>query len=155
MTPWAATFPLPRLTLGVRIAEGRLAELALLPLETEVVRPRGRLAREVVEWLQRWLDDPFLPVGLPLGGDGSPFQRRVWSALREIPPGRVLTYGELARDLGSSPRAVGGACRTNPLPIVVPCHRVVSASGIGGYAGAVAGPRVAFKQWLLEREGCL
>jgi len=60
---------------------------------------------------------------------GTKFQQKVWQALTEIPVGKVVTYGQLASDLNTSPRAVGNACRNNPLPLIVPCHRVVSATG--------------------------
>lgn len=82
----------------------------------------------------------------------TPFQRRVWAAMCAIPPGTTRTYGELARALGSSPRAVGQAAGANPWPILVPCHRVVAARGPGGYVGSgEAG--LAVKRWLLAHEG--
>jgi methylated-DNA-[protein]-cysteine S-methyltransferase len=84
---------------------------------------------------------------------GTPFQRRVWEAMRAIPPGRTRTYGDLAAELGTSPRAIGGACRANPCPIVVPCHRVVGATGLGGFAGDTSGHKVEVKRWLLRHEG--
>ncbi|MCP4042152.1 MAG: MGMT family protein, partial [Gammaproteobacteria bacterium] len=83
---------------------------------------------------------------------GTDHQLRVWNALGEIPPGETMTYGELARHLGSGPRAVGNACRSNPVPIVVPCHRVVSATGLGGFMGDTAGEPMAIKSWLLRHE---
>lgn len=86
---------------------------------------------------------------VPLDLQGTPFQQRVWEALRSIAPGTVRTYGELARELGASPRAVGGACRRNPCLILVPCHRVVAKRGLGGYSGA----GLAAKGWLLRHEG--
>jgi methylated-DNA-[protein]-cysteine S-methyltransferase len=73
---------------------------------------------------------------LPLAPRGSPFERRVWSAMQEIPYGETRSYGELAHAVGSGPRAVGGACGSNPIPIVVPCHRILARSGLGGYSGA-------------------
>lgn len=97
--------------------------------------------------------DPTSPFSLPLAPGGTAFQRRVWAALGRIPPGQVRTYGELARALGTGPRAVAAACRANPLPIIVPCHRVVAADGPGGYAGAVSGRPLAVKKWLLGHEG--
>lgn len=84
---------------------------------------------------------------------GTAFQLRVWDALLLIPPGETRTYGQLAAQLDSGARAVGNACRNNPLPIVVPCHRVVAASGLGGYAGKTDGPVLQRKQWLLAHEG--
>jgi len=66
---------------------------------------------------------------------GTKFQQRVWQALLDIPVGQVKTYGLLAKELNSSPRAIGNACRNNRFPIIIPCHRVVSAQGLGGYSG--------------------
>ena len=67
---------------------------------------------------------------------GTPFQKKIWQAMSEIPYGETRTYGELARMLNTSARAVGGACGKNPLPIIVPCHRVLAAGNkIGGYSG--------------------
>ena len=86
---------------------------------------------------------------LPLAPQGTDFQRRVWRALSAIPKGRVLTYGELAARLASSPRAIGGACGANPIPIIVPCHRVLARDGLGGYSGAGG---LATKSWLLAFE---
>jgi methylated-DNA-[protein]-cysteine S-methyltransferase len=87
---------------------------------------------------------------LPLKPAGTPFQRRVWARLSAIPHGRVETYGALARALRSGPRAVGGACGANPIPILIPCHRVLGAGGApGGYSGAGG---VATKRFLLAGE---
>ena len=89
---------------------------------------------------------------------GTRFQQKVWHALTEIPTGKVMTYGQLAEKLHSSPRAVGNACRNNPLPIMIPCHRIVSASGIGGYAGDTLALQktdidfLVIKKWLLAHE---
>lgn len=121
---------------------------ALRPDPGEATQPI-QLARQQ---LTAYFRDPQAPFSLPLDPLGTPFQRRVWAALERIPPGQVRTYGELARTLGSGPRAVAGACRANPLPIVIPCHRVVAADGPGGYAGASRGGPVALKRWLLAHE---
>lgn len=73
---------------------------------------------------------------LPLAAEGTPFQKRVWAALTAIPFGETRTYSEIASALGSGPRAIGGACGRNPIPIIVPCHRVLGANGsLGGYSG--------------------
>lgn len=91
---------------------------------------------------------------------GSAHARRVWAALSTIPVGEVRTYAEIAACVGSAPRAVGQACRTNPWPLFVPCHRVVSSrfrtSGdIGGYAGDQGGVLARVKRQLLVHEGVL
>lgn len=83
---------------------------------------------------------------------GTPFQRKVWQALCDIPYGSTMTYGELATKLGSGPRAIGAACRCNPIPIVVPCHRVIAASGLGGYSGETGGAMRQIKQYLITLE---
>jgi methylated-DNA-[protein]-cysteine S-methyltransferase len=109
----------------------------------------GALASE----LRAYFADGAHGVNLPFKVGGTRFQNRVWSELRRIPAGQTTTYGELARRLGTSPRAVGGACRANPCPIVVPCHRVVAVHGLGGFAGDTSGRRLEVKRWLLAHEG--
>lgn len=92
---------------------------------------------------------------IPVHPDVSAFDRKVLDALRDIPPGKVTTYGEVARKLGRprAARAVGSACARNPVPIVVPCHRVVPASGaLGNYSG---GKGLDTKAALLDRERAL
>lgn len=88
---------------------------------------------------------------LALQPAGTPFLRRVWSAMTAVPFGQTVTYGALASSLGTGPRAIGLACRRNPLPILIPCHRVLAANGgLGGYSG---GDGLATKQALLSLEG--
>ena len=86
--------------------------------------------------LNAYFDGDATPFVLPLIPHGTPFQQKVWAAMRRIPYGQTTTYGDMAKELGSAARAVGGACRRNPLPILVPCHRVLGAGGrLGGYSG--------------------
>lgn len=89
---------------------------------------------------------------LPLRPAGSAFERRVWNGMLDIPYGKTRFYGELAADIGSGPRAVGGACGKNPIPIVIPCHRVLAKAGMGGYSGSGG---LKTKQALLAIEGAL
>ncbi len=112
----------------------------------------GRAARGIEYQLRRYFDDPRRCFDLKLAPCGTPFQRRVWRLLRRIPPGATMTYGEIARRLASGPRAVGGACRRNPTPIVIPCHRVVAAGAPGGYCGSMKGRMLHAKRWLLQHE---
>lgn len=89
---------------------------------------------------------------LPLAPFGTAFQQRVWQALRDIPYGEVRRYGELAKALGTAPRPLGGACGRNPIPVIIPCHRVVGQSGgLGGYSGLDG---IDTKRALLRLEGC-
>ena len=88
---------------------------------------------------------------LPLAPEGSPFQRRVWDALRAIPRGETRSYGDVARSLGDpgAARAVGAANGANPIPLLIPCHRVVAADGsLGGFSGSLS-----VKKALLRHEG--
>lgn len=138
-------------TLGIRTTAKGVSCIDFLP-RREFLAPCDALAKQVVAQLQNYLSHPRWDFDLPLDLAGTPFQRRVWEQLRRIPAGHPISYGELARRLGSGARAVGNACRRNPVPIVVPCHRVVSAHGLGGYGGAVAGEQPRFKQTLLDHE---
>lgn len=87
---------------------------------------------------------------LPLRVEGSDFQRAVCAAMRAIPAGQTRTYGDIASDLGVPPQAVGQACGRNPVPIIIPCHRVLAATGLGGFSGAGG---IETKIALLRHEG--
>jgi len=115
--------------------------------------PGSQLEKQVAAELRAYFEDAAAPLGWPLAFDGSDFQRRVWRALRAIPPGKVKTYGQLAAEIGGCAQAVGNACRQNPIPIYIPCHRVVARGGIGGFAGQTAGQPIRLKRWLLQHEG--
>lgn len=100
--------------------------------------------------IEQYLDGERTGFDLPLSPSGSPYRRRVWAALREIPPGATRTYAEIARVAGGSARSVGQANGANPIPVLIPCHRVVAASGrIGGYSG---GDGLDTKRFLLHLE---
>jgi len=108
------------------------------------------LLRRARDQLQDYLDGKRLTFDLPLAPHGSDFQKRVWAALCAIPPGETRSYADIARAIGSAPRAVGGANGANPIPIIIPCHRVVAADGsLGGYSG---GDGPATKRFLLDLE---
>jgi len=83
---------------------------------------------------------------------GTDYQLRVWDQIRKISFGSTKTYGEIAKKIKSGPRAVGNACRRNQLLLIVPCHRVVSVAGLGGFMGDADGSLVQRKKWLLEHE---
>ncbi|MFM7779932.1 MAG: methylated-DNA--[protein]-cysteine S-methyltransferase [Alphaproteobacteria bacterium] len=108
------------------------------------------LLRRARDQLQDYFDGKRLTFDLPLAPHGSDFQKRVWAALCAIPPGETRSYADIARAIGSAPRAVGGANGANPIPIIIPCHRVVAADGsLGGYSG---GDGPATKRFLLDLE---
>ena len=108
------------------------------------------LLAEAAEQLDAYFAGRLTRFDLPLAPSGSPFETRVWTAMRAIPYGETRCYGDLAEIVGSAPRAIGRSCGTNPIPIVIPCHRVLAKTGVGGYSGAGG---LATKRHLLALEG--
>ena len=104
------------------------------------------------EQLSAYFDGALTVFDLPLAPHGSPYRQRVWKALLAIPYGATKTYLDIAREAGGSPRSVGGANGANPIPIIIPCHRVVATNGPGGYSG---GEGLPTKRALLELESPL
>lgn len=101
--------------------------------------------------LEEYFEGKRQDFDLPLAPFGTAFQMKVWQALSRIPFGSVATYGQLAAELGTAPRALGGACGRNPIPVLIPCHRVLgSDNGLGGYSGMDG---VDTKRFLLKLEG--
>lgn len=129
-----------------------------LDYNTRQAVTRARLsasAQKVKQQIEKYLSKPQYRFDLPLALHGTDFQQRVWRALQKITAGQTRTYGELAESLGSGARAVGNACRNNPVPLIVPCHRVVAKNGIGGFSGKTSGGPIQRKHWLLSHEGAL
>jgi len=148
---YAAVIAAPFGRLGIHAQEA-LTSIDFVSNRIPLQPPRTALARKVCAQLKAYFADPRTRFDLPLALGGTEFQQRTWRALQRIPSGTARTYGELARMLKSAPRAVGGACRANPIPIVVPCHRVVAANGAGGFMGATRGRAMDLKRWLLAHE---
>lgn len=144
--------PIPNLKLGLCFTLEVLSSIDFLDGDVPDRPARSESARRAVAQLRAYFTHPHAPLALPLAPGGTPFQQRVWAALRAIPVGETRRYGDLARQLDSAPRAIGGACRANPIPLVVPCHRVVAARGDGGFMGGVEGTALAVKRWLLQHE---
>jgi methylated-DNA-[protein]-cysteine S-methyltransferase len=147
-----AKLPAPFGMLGIRTYGGLLAEIVFLEAGGSALAPRDRISERTCAQLQNYFDDPEYRFDVPLAPRGTPFQRRVWARISAIRPGRTRSYGEIAREIGSAARAVGQACGANPVPLVVPCHRVLAASGIGGFAHREAGFHLSVKRWLLKHE---
>ncbi len=100
--------------------------------------------------LASYFEGDLTTFSLPLAPSGTPFQRRVWATMTRIPYGETQSYGGVAEEIDSSPRAVGTACGRNPIPILIPCHRVVGNAGaLVGYSG---GEGVETKRYLLAHE---
>ena len=93
------------------------------------------LLLQAIEQLEAYFDGTRQTFDLPLNPMGTPFQKRVWQVMSQIPFGQTRTYKDVAEELGTSPRAVGTACGRNPIPIIIPCHRIIGANGsLGGYS---------------------
>lgn len=117
------------------------------------LRPKSVMARAIEAQLRAYFLESRTTFDLPLHLSGTDFQRRVWQAIRAIKAGTTKTYGEIAQAMDTSARAVGNACRANPIPVLIPCHRVVARDGIGGFSGKTVGKEIQRKQWLLRHEG--
>jgi len=139
--------------LGIGLHHDSITRLDYLDNRAVLKPASTRFGRQVAAQLAHYFANPRQRFSLAFELHGTSFQVRVWRALTQIPPGRTLTYGGLAGKLGSGARAVGNACRNNPVSIIVPCHRVVSVSGIGGYSGKTDGREINRKHWLLTHEG--
>ena len=131
---------------------GAITTMDFLPDSVADIEAKDLQLVTAIEILHGYFLNGQSPASLSVVLKGTDFQRRVWQAIQQIPAGAVARYGEIAKHLGSAPRAMGGACRRNPVPIIIPCHRVVASNGMGGFAGAVMGKHIAIKQWLLEHE---
>jgi len=130
VAPFQACVRAPFGTIGVSATDTHVTGIRYLSPDVPALAPRkNTIAFLACVELQAYLDDPSFVFGLPLRLAGTRHQLAVWEAMQAIPPGQTRTYGELAQAIGSSARAVGGACGANPIPIVVPCHRVVGAGG--------------------------
>ncbi|MCA1248556.1 methylated-DNA--[protein]-cysteine S-methyltransferase [Massilia sp. MS-15] len=141
--------------IGIRSADGRLRELVYLPPAFAEKAADCTAAELAARQVAHYLEDPDFRFDLPLYDAGTAFQRRVWEAIGAIPRGSVKTYGQLARLIGSAPRAVGQACGANPFPLINPCHRVTAAGGLGGFSNQddENGFHLSVKRWLLRHEG--
>jgi methylated-DNA-[protein]-cysteine S-methyltransferase len=146
------TVDFPKMKVAVATREARVVEIRYLPLSAKSISPKNALAARAAEQLEAYLADPDTRFDLPLALEGTPFQLKLWEALCRIPRGKTRTYGDLARELEGEARAVGQACGDNRLPVVIPCHRVVAADGIGGFAHSTGGYLLEAKRWLLAHE---
>ncbi len=144
--------PSPVGNLGFKLTEGKLTAIQFLP-QTKALNPAlKKELKPILAELKTYFANPHHRFKLALQPQGTIFQKAVWKALQAIPSGTTLTYQDLAIKLKTSARAVGNACRKNPLPIFIPCHRVVAKNGLGGFCGVKAGKLLRVKMALLELE---
>ena len=151
---WQAVVATPFGYVGIRTGGEQLTEVMYLGTQAQQLAAANALARETCAQIAAYLKNPRHCFDLPYALEGTPFQVRVWRAIAAIASGHTRTYGELATELASAARAVGGACGSNPVPLIVPCHRVLAAGGrIGGFMHSRATGPLSIKQWLLRHEG--
>jgi methylated-DNA-[protein]-cysteine S-methyltransferase len=151
---WSAVIRAPFAMLGIRTEGGAVTKLAYLPPGTRALSAQDAAAARAVREIEHYLDDAAFVFSVPLAPRGTPFQRRVWDSIRAIPLRESRTYGEIARQVHSAPRAIGQACGANPIALIIPCHRVVGSGGtMGGFMGVEEGNPIAIKRWLLTHEG--
>lgn len=154
--PFTAILPAPFGALGVRIENATLTMLEFLPPSTRPIASTDPLVAQLAVELDAYYADPGHRFHLPAMPPGTPFRQQVWRALCGIPVGSTQTYGAIARQIGSAPRAVGQAVGDNPLPILIPCHRVIAANGsLGGFMHSRTGYSQDIKRWLLQHEHVL
>jgi len=157
---WSAVISAPFGKLGIKtdMFENSLmlSEIFYAAQDTPLLSPQNQLARQATEQIYQYFEEPEMIFDLPLIPQGTVYQNQVWQEISKIPLGKALTYGELAKKIKSAPRAIGGACGANPYPLIVPCHRVISATGIGGFAHHdEEGYHRNIKMWLLQHEGMI
>ena len=138
--------------LGVQVDWARVTHLAFLADGTPTADVEHPVIQRLSQALKAYLRDPMTSFEVPTMAGGTAFQQRVWCAIAEIPPGRTMTYSQLAEKVGSGPRAVANACGANPLPLIIPCHRVVASTGLGGFMQGRRAESLSIKSWLLRHE---
>ncbi len=123
-------------------------------LKSSLTTPsKKHLQKKIISALDKYFTSGLMDTDISLNPQGTAFQKKVWQVLKTIPFGSVRTYGDVAKELCTSSRAIGQACRRNNIPLFIPCHRVVAANGIGGFMGGYR--HVERKRWLLQHEGIL
>jgi methylated-DNA-[protein]-cysteine S-methyltransferase len=140
--------------LGFIFVNKRLIKLDFLSSKVPLILPKNTIIRQVATKIKRYFCDHTLRFNFLINIEGTLLQKKIWRMLQNIPSGTTRTYGELAKKIRTSPRVIGNACRLNPLPIVIPCHRVVAVNSIGGFLGKTKSKSraIKIKKWLLKHE---
>jgi methylated-DNA-[protein]-cysteine S-methyltransferase len=150
-TIYDAVLPAPFGAVGIRAQDDFLVGIDLVPEDLPEKQSSHPFVQDIARQIRAYLSNPSAGLDIPYAVKGTRFQKRVWQAISQIPSGKTLSYSELAEKVGSGPRAVANVCGANQVPLFIPCHRVVSKCGIGGFMkGNEKGLMV--KRWLLEHE---
>jgi methylated-DNA-[protein]-cysteine S-methyltransferase len=150
---YQARVPAPFGVLGIRCTSEKLCGIEFLPSGSATRPPDDDFTHTVCRQLEAYFNDPDFRFNLPFAHNGTQHQIKVWQAMNAIPRGQTRSYGNLAVQIASSARAVGQACGANPLPIVIPCHRIVAKAAMGGFMHSKGGYQLDIKRWLLAHEG--
>ena len=146
------TVEFPKFKVGVATRDGVVTSLKYLPSSSPSVAAKNPLAEKAAQQLEAYKRDANSAFDLPVMIEGTELQKAVWRAMCAIPRGKTRTYGDVGKELGADARDIGQCCGDNRLPLVIPCHRIVAADGIGGFAHATSGYLVETKRWLLMHE---
>ncbi|MES2105999.1 MAG: methylated-DNA--[protein]-cysteine S-methyltransferase [Pseudomonadota bacterium] len=152
---FSAVVAAPFGAIGIRTQDKTISELVYLPPRFAEKDAIDKVAEKAQKQIEKYLHQPDFRFKLPLQKVGTDFQRKVWDVIPAIPRGEVWTYGQIARHIRSAPRAVGQACGANWYPLVIPCHRVTAAGGLGGFGHTddESSFHLGVKLWLLQHEG--
>ena len=137
--------------VGIHVESDYVVGIQLFPIQRSTREASHQFAQYVAHQISQYFMQAGSILDIPYAVSGTPFQKRVWKAISDIPAGEVLTYSELAEKVGSGPRAVANACGANRLPLLIPCHRVVAKNGLGGFMQGIDGG-LKIKEWLLAHE---
>lgn len=138
--------------LGLNLSACGVTRLVYCDMKQPLQIPTRGLALDLSQQLEAYFKFELQQFDVPLDVQGTQYQVKVWQQVAAIPYAQTLTYGHIAEILASGARAVGNACRHNPMPLLIPCHRVVRADQIGGYCGQISGQAMQKKDWLLRHE---
>lgn len=150
--PYSAVIQSPIGKIGIKVSDKKLINLDFLPATKIKPFIVDAFAKIVIAQLEQYFVNPNYQFDIPLELSVTPFQHQVLRALQKIPLGTTQSYGLLAQKLNTSPRAIGNACRRNPIAIIIPCHRIVAQNSIGGFAGKTSGKLIDIKNWLIQHE---
>ncbi|MFI4955481.1 MAG: methylated-DNA--[protein]-cysteine S-methyltransferase [Gammaproteobacteria bacterium] len=139
--------------LGIRVENETITKIDFVAPEAELIIPKDKLSKLAAEQFQAYCENPHFKFDLPIIYHGTAFQQQLWKYLPTIITGTTQTYTEVAQALNSGARAIGNACRRNPLPLIFPCHRVVAKHKLGGFSGHQHGYYLSIKEKLLTHEG--
>lgn len=138
--------------LGIKTNASAITRIEFLPATKAELAPQNKIAESAIHALKKYFSNPSCIFVLPLALEITDFQKKVLHYLQKIPVGQTQSYGDIAKNINTSARAVGNACRRNPVPIIIPCHRVVAKKHIGGFSGDIDGIKIKMKKWLLDHE---